>query len=108
MTNSKTNEQALEAAIEKALTGQTQEEIRENGPQFEDKQGNYGTSNGFWMGNAHDFNAQFALDETRFWHFLETTQNAELQKLQRSPDRKGKILEHFDGLVKKNGLGQHT
>jgi type I restriction enzyme R subunit len=56
------------------------------------------------MGNADDFNAKYALDETRFWHFLEETQKEELEKLQRSADWKLKILERYDRMVKKYGI----
>ncbi|MGF1533770.1 MAG: type I restriction endonuclease subunit R [Bernardetiaceae bacterium] len=78
---SKTNEQALEAAIAEALG-----------------------RHGFYIGKADDFNATYAIDETRFWHFLESTQKEEVQKLQRSGDWQLKILQRFDRLVKKQGI----
>lgn len=99
---SQTNEQALEAAIEKTLTGHTQEEIRCN--EVSDPDGLYRTGNGFFMGNADDFDPKYAIDKSRFWHFLENTQKDELEKLQRSADWKLKILERYDRMVKKYGL----
>ncbi len=56
------------------------------------------------MGDANDFNAKYAIDETRFWHFLGETQKEELEKLQRSSDWKLKILERYDRMVKKYGI----
>lgn len=98
---SKTNEQALEAAIEKALTGTCQELLDDS---VVEPQELYRGGNGFYMGDTRDFNAQYALDETRFWHFLETTQKEELEKLQHSSDWKLKILQRYDRMVKKYGI----
>ncbi len=99
---SQTNEQALEAAIEKVLTGYSQEELKTD--QVSEPQELYRAGNGFYMGDANDFDAKYAIDETRFWHFLESTQKEELEKLQRSSDWKLKILERYDRMVKKYGL----
>lgn len=109
---SQTNEQALEAAIEKALTGTCLEEIlalskvegKANQNTVQEPQSNYGSSNGFHIGDANDFNPKYAIDETRFWHFLESTQKEEIEKLQRSADWKLKILERYDRMAKKYGL----
>lgn len=98
---SKTNEQALEAAIEKTLTGSCQEETKDTAKEPNQQ---YRSGNGFYMGDANDFNAKYAIDELRFWHFLETTQSEELAKLQRSTDWKLKILERYDRMVRKYGL----
>lgn len=100
---SKTNEQALEAAIEKALTGTCLEEIKKDESQVEEAPVAYGKSlylNGF----ADDFNPEYAIDEKRFWSFLEKSQEEELAKLKRSPDWKLKILQRYDRMVKKYGL----
>jgi len=107
---SKTNEQALESAIEKSLTGRSRTDamhgvstmhrvstISEPSPI-------YRSGNGFYIGYPSDFNAQYALDETRFWHFLETTQKDELEKLKRTADWKLKIVERLDRMVKKYGI----
>lgn len=105
MTVSKTNEQALEATIEKALTGTTREELT---PVIHGiiagERAHYRGGNGFYLGSPADFNARYAIDETRFWNFLETTQKEELEKLQRSSDWQLKILDRFDRMAKKHGV----
>ena len=75
---SQTNEQALEVTIEKALAGYCTEDIK-NGTVAESPSP-YG-GNGYYIGSPNDFNAKFAIDEVRFWNFLETTQPEELEKL---------------------------
>lgn len=99
---SQTNEQALEAAIEKALTGTSIEDIKENAASESAEL--YRAGNGYYIGDTNNFNPKYALDENRFWHFLETTQKKELEKLQRSADWKLKILERYDRMVKKYGI----
>lgn len=101
---SKTNEAALEAAIEKTLTGSCLEELSGDVNNVAEPQEIYRGGNGFYMGNAHDFNAQYALDERRFWHFLEGTQQEELDKLKRSADWKLRIVERLDRMIKKYGV----
>ncbi len=78
---SQTDEAALETAIEQHLT-----------------------DNGYYSGTPADFNAKYALDETRFWHFLSETQADELAKLQRQSDWKLRILERLDRLARKYGV----
>lgn len=101
---SSTNEQALEAAIEKRLTGTNREEraksLAEDHPTY--------YHNGFSTGSPQDFNAHYALDERQFWGFLNATQSTELAKLQKnSPhDWQKKILERYDRLIKKYGILQ--
>ena len=97
-----TTEQALEALIEKRLTGSCIEE--ESEANIAEPNELYGNNNGFHIGNPHDFNAKYAIDEVRFWHFLEATQNDELAKLQRHSDWKLKILERYDRMIKKYGI----
>src|SRR5690606_13195925 len=105
MSISKTNEQALEATIEKALTGSSLEELKATGDiVIKEPQEIYRSGNGFYIGNTNDFNAKYALDETRFWSFLEDTQKEELEKLQRTSDWKLKILERYDRMAKKYGI----
>ena len=101
---SKTNEHALEAAIEKALTGTCLEDVKSAGNTVQEAQALYRTGNGYYIGSTNDFNAKYAIDETRFWHFLEGTQKEEFEKLQRSADWKLKILERYDRMVKKYGI----
>lgn len=98
---SPTNEQALEAAIEKKLAGLTREGLKaSNGTATPS-----GDHHGYRIGDPADFNKDFALDETFFWEFLEKTQSDELEKLKKAgSDWQRKILERFDRLVKKNGL----
>lgn len=99
---SQTNEQALEAAIEKALAGTCLEE-RKN--EVQEVVPDYG--NKFYRpGNPIDFNMQYALDERFFWSFLEKTQEEELEKIKRNNpnDWQRKIVERFDRLIKKHGV----
>ena len=78
---SNTNEQALEAAIEKALTGTAVEAVRAAGgaaagaeAQIKEAPAGYPAGNRrFKLGLPGDFNAQYALDEKLFWRFLEHT-----------------------------------
>jgi type I restriction enzyme R subunit len=100
---SQTNEQALESAIEKKLTGSCLEDLKQEGNIQEHKE-LYRSGNGYYIGYANDFNPKYAIDEVRFWHFLETTQPEELAKLQKQNDWKLKILERLDRLVKKYGI----
>lgn len=103
---SQTNEQALEAAIERALTGMTVEDYREAGGTQETPAADLVAHNGFRLGLPADFNAQFALDEKRFWQFLEHTQQPELDKLKKhNPhDWQRKVLERYDRLAQKHGV----
>lgn len=101
---SQTNEQALESAIEKALTGTCLEDVKTSGITLQEAQEEYGIANKYYIGYPNDFNAKYALDEVRFWHFLEETQKEELEKLQRNSDWKLKILQRYDRMVKKYGI----
>lgn len=78
---SKTNEQALESTIENSLIQQ-----------------------GFYKGYPVDFNKEYAIDTKRFWHFLETTQTDELEKLKRDPQYKLKIINRLDKMIRKYGV----
>ncbi|MBL1352241.1 MAG: type I restriction endonuclease subunit R, partial [Zetaproteobacteria bacterium] len=105
---SQTNEQALEAAIEKHLTGTCLEEIQAAGitaDEVNEPDVLFGEHHGYQLGLAADFNAQYALDEKLFWTFLENTQSDELEKLQRNgADWQRKVLERFDRMMKKYGV----
>lgn len=104
---SQTNEQALESAIEKKLSGISLEEIKATELSISavnEPKELYRSGNGYYIGNSNDFNAKYAIDEMRFWHFLETTQKEELVKLQNQSDWKLKILERLDRLIKKYGI----
>lgn len=100
---SQTNEQALEAAIEKKLTGSCLEELKQQGD-VQERAEVYRSGNGYYMGYANDFNTKYAIDEVRFWHFLATTQAEELAKIQKQNDWKLKILDRLDRMIKKYGV----
>ncbi|WP_055443423.1 type I restriction endonuclease subunit R [Lacinutrix himadriensis] len=105
--HSQTNEQALEAAIERTLTGTCIEDIKKDGASVNAVNENaeiYRTGKGYYIGQPSNFNAQFAIDEQFFWDFLESTQKEELDKLQKQSDWKLKILNRYDRLVKKYGI----
>ncbi|MBM7070660.1 type I restriction endonuclease subunit R [Shewanella sp. 202IG2-18] len=99
---SQTNEQALEAAIEKYLTGSSIEEIKAG---INEVKPDYGNQK-YQHGAPANFDMHYALDTHYFWQFLDSTQEEELEKLKRnSPhDWQRKILERFDRLIKKHGV----
>ena len=103
---SATNEQALEASIERRLTGTCLEELKETATlnTLHERQELYRAGNGFYLGLPEDYNLRYAVDELRLWHFLQTTQADELAKLQKQGDWKLKILERLDRLIKKHGV----
>lgn len=111
---SQTNEQALESALEKRLTGNCLEELKEQGIELDtatersdlvtERVEVYRSGNGYFIGSPNDFNALYAIDEQRFWNFLETTQQDELVKLQKQSDWKRKIMERLDRMIKKYGI----
>lgn len=101
---SKTNEQALEASIEKKLTGHCQEELKAQSNRVSEAPELYRGGNGYYIGNPSDYDPQFAIDKERFWDFLESTQKEELEKIQRQSNWKRKILERFDRMIKKYGV----
>jgi type I restriction enzyme R subunit len=102
---SQTNEQALEATIEKKLTGSCLEELKsESKNTVNEPRDLYRSGNGYYIGHASDFNTKYAIDEVRFWHFLETTQKEELAKIQKQNDWKLKILDRLDRMIKKYGV----
>jgi len=105
--HSQTNEQALEAAIEKQLTGTCLEDIKKQGLSVDavnEDADIYRTGKGYYIGQTNNFNSQFVIDEQFFWTFLENTQKEELEKLQKQSDWKLKILNRFDRLAKKYGI----
>ena len=78
MNFSKTNEQAFEALIEKALIGTTREE-RGNAGQT-DVNAQQPNEHQYYWGIPKDMDKKFALDLRRLWAFLESTQQEELDK----------------------------
>ncbi len=85
MNTSKTNEQAFEALIEKALVGSTHEERTAAGQT--DVNAQLPAENQYYWGQPKDFDKKLALNLKRLWNFLETTQQKELD------DYKGKDLK---------------
>jgi type I restriction enzyme R subunit len=81
--SSQTNEAALEACIERALTGGVS--VVAKGAVIQEPTPDYG-GNGWKRGRPSDFNAEFAVDEAMLWQFLESMQAKELEKLHHKPD----------------------
>ncbi|MGO4771113.1 type I restriction endonuclease subunit R [Flavobacterium sp. W22_SRS_FK3] len=100
---SQTNEVALESTIEKKLTGSCLEDLKQEG-HIQEREELYRSGNGYYIGYSNDFNAKYAIDEVRFWHFLENTQKDELSKIQKQNDWKLKILDRLDRMIKKYGV----
>ncbi len=67
-----TTEKALEACIERYLTGGVSDAPVKAGV-MQEPTPDYG-SKGYARGKASDFNADFAIDEAKFWQFFEATQ----------------------------------
>ncbi len=103
---SQTNDQALESASEKKLTGTSLEELKSlaGAENIAERAEQYRGGNGYYIGLPEDFSAKYAIDERRFWHFLETTQQDELSKLQKQNDWKLKILDRLDRMIRKYGI----
>ena len=78
MSFSKTNEQAFEELIERALVGTTREE-REAAEQTDVEAQQPGRDQYYW-GVPKDMDKKLALDMRRLWSFLEATQQDELSK----------------------------
>jgi type I restriction enzyme R subunit len=98
---SQTTEAALEACIERALTGGVTVSVKE--AVLQEPTPDYG-GNGWKRGKPGDFNAEFAVDEAMLWQFLESTQAKELAKLHHKPDWKRQVLERLHRKLKKDGI----
>jgi len=105
---SKMNEQALESAIEKRLTGTCLEELCKPAEVAEnmiaDPAGEYSVDKGFDIGYPSDFNKEYAIDEKIFWNFLESSQSDELDKIRKRSDYKLLVTQRIDRTIKKYGL----
>jgi len=97
-----TPEAELEACIERFLTGGVSTPTTSGG-EVRDAWKPYGGA-GYLRDQSSDFNAEFALDEAKFWQFLEATQADELAKLHYKPDFKLQILERLHRKLKKDGI----
>ena len=102
---SNTTESALEACIERFLSGDISKASTVDGKLQEDPV-EYKTEKGagYVRSKASDYNAEFAIDEVNFWQFLETTQGEELAKLRYKPDCKRQVLERLHRKLKKDGI----
>lgn len=96
---SKTNEEAFEWLIERALTGTTKEERGKDA----DVDAQIPSGAGYYWGLPTDFDHKTAIDIRRLWSFLEATQMDILQKI---PDYKNAVpkqivrnIEQMGGIV---------
>lgn len=103
MNTSKTNEQAFEALIEKALVGSTQEERTANGQN--DVEAQSPKAQQYYWGLPKDMDKKLAIDLRRLWAFLESTQHEVLKEYKGKdlkselPKRISKDIETF-GVIK--------
>ncbi|MEZ5586356.1 MAG: DEAD/DEAH box helicase family protein [Sedimenticolaceae bacterium] len=107
---SQTNEKALEALMEKALSGISREALQEQvgsgdavalaqASQYRTEVGY-----GYQLGWSSDFDREFAIDQDKFWGFLNATQADELAKLKDQPNWQRLVLEHLNKRIKKHGI----
>lgn len=105
MTQSNTTEQALEALIQKALTGYNIDEHKATlASGVAENPMDYLAGDNYYVGYPDDFNMQFAVDNVRLWHFLETSQPTEFAKLQKTSNYRQKFLTLLDRKLKKRGI----
>ena len=103
MNTSKTNEQAFEALIEKALVGSTREERETSGLTDVDAQSP--SAQQYYWGQPKDMDKKLAIDLQRLWNFLETTQRDVLNEYKGKdlkmvlPKQLSKAIETF-GVIK--------
>lgn len=100
----KTNEQALEACIEKALTGISREQLKLEGLGVAEGSEQYRGGHLYWLGDPGDFDREFAVDRLHFWNFLESTQADELAKIKDRPNWRRLILERLNRKIEKEGI----
>ena len=100
----KTNEQALEACIEKALTGTCREQLKLEGVGVAEANEQYRSGHLYWLGESGDFDREFAVDRRHFWNFLEATQAEELAKIKDQPNWQRLILERLNRKIQKEGI----
>jgi type I restriction enzyme R subunit len=100
----KTNEQALEACIEKALTGTCREQLKLEGMGVAEANEQYRSGHLYWLGETVDYDREFAVDRRHFWDFLEATQAEELAKIKDRPNWQRLILERLNRKIQKDGI----
>ena len=101
-----TNEQALEASIEKVLTGTCREQLTLDGLGVAEANEQYRSGHQYWLGESSDFDPEFAIDRRHFWKFLETTQAEELKKIKDRPNWQRLVLERLSRKIQKEGILQ--
>lgn len=107
---SQTNEKALEALMEKALSGISREMLHEQVGSTDGvalaQAAQYRTEvgHGYQLGWSSDFDREFAIDQDKFWGFLNATQADELAKLKDQPNWQRLVLEHLNKRIKKHGF----
>lgn len=99
-----TNEQALEACIEKVLTGTCREQLKLDGLGVAEANAEYRSGHQYWLGESGDFDREFAVDRLHFWNFLEATQAEELAKVKDRPNWKRLVLERLSRKIQKEGV----
>ena len=103
MNTSKTNEQAFEALIEKALVGSTHEERTASGQNDVETQSP--NAQQYYWGQPKDMEKKLAIDLRRLWAFLEASQKETLNEYKGKdlktelPKRIAKDIETF-GIIK--------
>ena len=100
----KTNEQALEACIEKALTGTCREQLKLEGLGVAETNEQDRGGHLYWLGEPSVFDREFAVDRQFFWKFLEATQAEELAKIKDRPNWQRLILERLNRKIQKDGI----
>ncbi len=107
---SQTNEQALEAAIERALAGISRDELKEQTGSGDmaalQQSAKYrtATGHGYELGWSADYDRELAVDTAQFWRFLENTQADQLAKLKDRPNWRRLVLEMLNKRIKKHGI----
>lgn len=99
-----TNEQALEACIEKALTGTCREDLKVESQGIVEAFDQYRSGHKYWLGESGDFDPEFAIDRRYFWKFLEETQAEELKKVKDQPNWQRLVLERLSRKIQKEGI----
>ena len=100
--SSKTNEQAFEALIERALVGSTREEREAVGMTDVDAQ--QPDAGKYYWGQPKDLDKKLALDLRRLWLFLEATQADELAKHKGSKDVRKAVQEELSRQITAKGV----
>lgn len=107
---SQTNEQALEARIERVLAGIARESLQDtsspnNAVTLQSSVGyQHETGHGYVLGWSSDFDRELVLDTKLFWQFLESTQAEELAKLKDQPNWQRLVMDMLNKRIKKYGV----